>query len=243
MRLLVLLPATLLTLLPIGCGGNEPQAMDPNQYGQQGQYGQQQGYGQPGQPGQPGYGQPQQGYGQPGYGQPQQGYGQPQQGYGQPGYGQPQQGYGQPQPGQAPPAQGGQATPIAPGAAAATAPILMGLGASEAPGAQPDGGPFAGQFQEGQWLEQPINVQPGKCYTVVAAGMGIQHLDVSIVAQPAPMFPATTIAASQGNGPMAVVGGKAAGCVKNPLPFGGPAKIVLKATRGAGMAAAQVYIK
>ena len=186
---------------------------DPNQMGP-GQYGQPQGYGQPG------YGQPQP-YGQPGYGQP-------------PGYG---------PPGQAPPAAGGAATPIAPGAAVAATPMLVGLGQSEAPGAQPDGGPFAGQFQEGQSLEQPINIQPGKCYTVVAAGMGIQQLDVQIVAQPAPMFPPTVLASSNSQGPMATVGGKAAGCVKNPLPIGGPAKVILKATRGAGMAAAQVYSK
>ncbi len=260
MRLSILLPATLLTLLPIGCGGSDPQANDPNQYGQQGQYGQQQGqpgqYGQPGQqqpgqfgqPGQQGYGQPpvQPGYGQQGYGQPQPGYGQPQPGYGQPpvqpGYGQP--GYGQPQPGYGQPGPaGGPATPIAPAMAVAATPILMGLGQAEAPGAQPEGGPFAGQFQEGQTLEQPINIQPGKCYTIVAAGMGVQQLDVQIVAQPAPMLPPTVIASSNSQGPMATVGGKAAGCFKNPLPIGGPAKIVLKATRGSGMAAAQLYSK
>jgi hypothetical protein len=262
MRLSLLLPATLLTLLPLGCG-NEPQANDPSQqqYGQPGQYGQQGQPGQYGQQGQPGqygqqgqpgqYGQPPPQYGQPGqygqpppqYGQPGQ-YGQPPPQYGQPGYGAPGQ-YGQPgygQPG-APPAAGGQAQPIAPAAAAAAGPLLMGLGASEAQGAQPDGGPFAGQFQEGQSLEQPINVQPGKCYTVVAVGMGVQQLDVQIVAQPAPMFPPTVLAQSQGAGPTATVGGKANGCFKNPLPFGGPAKVVLKATRGAGMAAAQVYVK
>jgi hypothetical protein len=257
MRLSVLVPAAMLALFCAGCPENQPPANDPNQFNN-GQYGQQPGmqpgYGQPGygQPGmQPGYGQPgaQPGYGQPGYGQPgaQPGYGQP--GYGQPGaqpgYGQPgaQPGYGQPgaQPGAQP---GGPAQPLAPGAAAAATPILMGLGQSEAPGAHPDGGVFAGNFQEGQILEQPINVQAGKCYTVVAAGMGVQQLDIQLVAQPAPMLPPTVLAQSQGGGgPTATLGGKAAGCFKNPLPFGGPAKIILKATRGAGMAAAQVFSK
>jgi len=237
MRLSVLVPVTLLSLSAIGCGGNEGQPMDPSQ----------QGYGQPGY-GQQGYGQPgQQGYGQPGYGQPgqpgQPGYGQPGQpgGYGQPGYGQPggQPGYGQP----AQPAGGGAAQPIAGAAAAAATPMLMGLGQSEAPGARPEGGVFAGQFQEGQTLEQAINVQPGKCYTVVAMGMGIQQLDVQLVAQPMPNFPPTVLAQSQGQGPQATLGGKAAGCWKNPLPIGGPAKVVLRATRGGGMAAAQIYVK
>ena len=219
MRLSFLLPATMLFLLPLGCEQTQPPNDPSQQYGQQGQPGQQ-GYGQPGQ----------QGYGQPG----QQGYGQ------QPGG---QQGYGQ-QPGGQPAAGGGQAQPLPAGAAAAAGPIVMALGASEAPGAQPDGGVFAANFQEGQTLEQPINVQAGKCYTVIAAGMGVQQLDIQLVAQPAPMFPATVLAQSQGGGgPTAVLGGKAAGCFKNPLPFGGPAKIILKATRGAGMAAAQVYVK
>ena len=93
-------------------------------------------------------------------------------------------------------------------------------------------------------LEQPINIQPGKCYTIIAAGMGVQQVEVQLVAQPAPMFPPTVIATSApGGGPTAVLGGKATGCWKNPLPIGGPAKVVLKAARGAGMAAAQVYSK
>jgi hypothetical protein len=126
--------------------------------------------------------------------------------------------------------------------AAAATPMLVGLGQSEAPGAHPSGGVFAGQFQEGQTLEQPINVEAGKCYTVVAMGMGIQQLDVQLVAQ-VPPLPPTVVAQSNGQGPQATLGGKAAGCWKNPLPIGGPAKIVLKATRGAGMAAAQIYVK
>ena len=114
---------------------------------------------------------------------------------------------------------------------------------AEAPGASPQGGPFAGSFQEGQTLAQPLNLQPGKCYTVVAAGVGVSQIDVQLVAQPAPMFPPTVLAQSTGSGPSAVVGGKASGCWKNPLPIGGPAQVVLRATRGAGMIAAQVYAK
>jgi hypothetical protein len=261
MRLIILVPATLLSLLPLGCSGMDTQAQNPNQYGQQGQYGQpgQQGqYGQAGQPGQPGqYGQPQPGqygqpgqyaqpgqYGQPGYGQPQPGYGQPQPGYGQPApapnYGIP--GFGQPGSPSAP-ATGGAAQPLPPAAMMVATPMLMPLAQTEAPGAQAEGSPFGANFQEGQVLEQPINIQPGKCYTIVAGGMGVQQVDVQLVAQPAPMFPPTVIASSQGAGPTAVLGGKAAGCWKNPLPIGGPAKVVLKATKGSGMAAAQVYSK
>ncbi len=238
MRLFLLAPVVLLSLAHVGCT-NEPNPNDPSQFNPQGGYGQPGGYpgapgGYPGAPG--GYGTAPGGYpGAPGAPGAPGGYpGAP----GAPGNYNPG---GYPPGGAAPAPGGGQATPIAVGAAAT--PIIAGLAAQEAPGARPDGSAFAGQFQEGQVLEQPINVQPGKCYTVIAGGFGIQQLDVSIVAQPAPMIPPTVVAQSQSQGPMATVGGKAAGCVRNPLPFGGPAKIVMKATRGAGMAAAQLYSK
>lgn len=243
MRLSVLFPALVL-MLPLGCT-NEPPPNDPSQFPPGGQPG----YGQPGPGGYgqqgPGYGQPQPGYGQPGpgYGQPQPGYGQPGPGYGQPqpGYGQPGPGYGQPGPA---PGGGGPAQPLAPGAAAAATPVLMGLAQSEAPGMRPDGGVFAGNFQEGQTLEQPINIQPGKCYTVLAAGLGVQQLDLQLVAQPMPNLPPTVIAQSHTQGPQATLAGKSGGgCWKNPLPIGGPGKVIMKATRGAGMAAAQIYMK
>lgn len=143
----------------------------------------------------------------------------------------------------APSTAGGQAQPVAPAAAGAATPILMGLGQAEVPGARPEGGPFAGSFQEGQTLAQPFNLQPGKCYSVVAAGMGVSQVDVQIVAQPAPMFPPTVLAQSTGTGPSAVLGGKATGCFKNPVPLSAPAQVVLRATRGAGMIAAQIYVK
>lgn len=223
MRVSVLVPAAtaLLTLLPLACESTPP-AQDPsqqNQYGQ-GQY-------PPGQypPGQYNPG-------------------------------------GQPtQPGQyptapattAPPAQtappagtgaaGGQATPMAPAAMGADL-ILTGLAQQEAPGAQPDGSAFGGQFQEGQVLEQPINLQPGKCYTIIGASLGpIQELDIMIQASMPPM-PPSTVAQDQGSGPNATLGGKSGGgCWKYPFPIAAPAKVVLRATKGSGIAGAKIYVK
>jgi hypothetical protein len=124
----------------------------------------------------------------------------------------------------------------------AAEPILFGLGQAEALGAQPEGTAFAGQFQPGDVLEQPINVQPGKCYTVVAAGIGVE-VSLQIVAQPAPMMPPQVVAQSQAPGPTTVVGGRASGCWRSPYPTGFPAKIVLTAARGSGMAAAKVFTR
>ncbi|MGK4007722.1 hypothetical protein WMF31_34210 [Sorangium sp. So ce1036] len=142
-----------------------------------------------------------------------------------------------------PASAGTAATPIAPIAAAAVTPILQGMGSTEAPGMKADGGPFAGQFQEGQSLEQPFNISPGKCYAVVGVGLGIQELDIQLAVQPAPGLPAMVLAQDSTTGAAATLGGKASGCWKNPTPLGGQGKVILKATKGAGLAAAQVFSK
>ena len=224
------------------CIPNDQDAQDPSQVqGQNGQPGQM-GQGQPGQMGQPGgMGQQPGQMGQPG-GQPTYpgGYGQPQGQPGQPGQYVPPGGQpGPAQPGQ--PAAGGAATPIAPAMAAAATLPLQAMATQEAPGMQPDGGAFAGQFQEGQTLEQPINLQPNKCYTIIAAGMGVAELHIQLVTQPMPGMPPIILAQSAQNGPQAVLGGKS--CWKFMSPIGAPGKVLVKAHKGQGMAAAQVFIK
>jgi hypothetical protein len=215
-----LLVSLSLATLALGCGGSDSSyANDPSQQG--GQYGGQYQAGQ---------------YPAGQYG------GQPQQG------GYPQQQPGQPAPAQPAPAgtpapqgsAGGAATPIA--AAAMATPLLLPLQQQEAPGMQAEGQAFAGQFQEGQTLEQPLTLQPGKCYTVVAIGAGIQELDAMIAAQPLPQLPATPLAQDNASGAQATVGGKGS-CFRNAAPLAVPAKVIIKATRGAGSAVAQVYVK
>ncbi len=137
----------------------------------------------------------------------------------------------------------GPATPIAPMAAAAVQPILIGMGQNEAQGGQPDGSPFAGQFGAGQTLEQTINIKGNGCYTIVAASMGIQQLDIALVVQPTPLMQPITVAQSSTQGPNATLGGKATGCWRNPTPLAGQGKVILRATSGQGLAAAQVFSK
>lgn len=220
MRLSMILSAALLALVGFGCGDSTPDPNDPSQ---------QQAMGQPGQ------------YNPNQYQQPGQ-YGTTTGTY--------PTGTTTPPPATTTPtgttgaAAGSPATPLAPAAAAVAQPIIQALAASEVPGMQPDGSSFAGQFQEGQILEQPVNIQAGKCYSVIAGGMGITQLDVQLVIQPMPQLPAQVLAqSSPGQGGTAVLGGKGNGCFKNPLPVGGPGKVIVKATKGAGVAAAQVYIK
>ncbi len=137
----------------------------------------------------------------------------------------------------------GPATPILPVAAAAVAPILSQMGQAEAPGASPEGMPFAANFQQGQTLEQPITILPNKCYTVVGASLGIQQLDIALVVQPTPVMQPVTVSQSAGGGGNPVLGGKAAGCWRNPTPLTGQGKVILRATAGQGLAAAQVFSK
>jgi len=132
------------------------------------------------------------------------------------------------------------ATPIAPAAAAIATPALTALASAETRGMSPEGGAFAGNFQQGQTLEQPFNIEPGKCYTVVGVGVGITELDIQIVGQLGPMT--QVLAQDNQQGPQAVVG-SAGNCFKNPLPVGGPAKVVMTATGGTGIAVAQIYKK
>ena len=195
------------------------------------------------------------GYQQGGQYPPQQGYGQ-QPGYGQPGYGQqpgqqpppggqqPPPGGQQPAPGAAPAAgAGGPAQALDPAAAAAAQPVLAALGQSEAPGAKPVGAVIAGNFQQGQTLESQLQVQPGKCYTVVAAGLPqVTEVDVQIVAVAPVAGMAPVLAEDKDSGAQAVLGRKP-NCFKWALPVGAPVKVILKVTGGSGMAAAQVYEK
>lgn len=143
----------------------------------------------------------------------------------------------------APVAATGPCTQVAPAAGDAANPVLDGMAKTDAKGMKAEGSAFAGQCQEGQTLEQTFNAVPGKCYTVFAVGLGMQQVDVqAMTISPSPMIPSMTVATSATSGPNANIGG-GGNCVKYPLPVGGPFKIVVKATKGSGVAVARVYSK
>jgi hypothetical protein len=119
--------------------------------------------------------------------------------------------------------------------------VMDQLAKTDAPGAKPLGSPMVGMFQAGQQLESTITMQPGKCYTVIAAAVpgGIAELNVQLAAA-IPPFP--VIAQDQTTGPQAVVG-KTPNCYKWALPFAGQTKVITTAAAGQGVAAVQVYEK
>jgi hypothetical protein len=132
-----------------------------------------------------------------------------------------------------------------PAAAAAVTPALLELGKKEVqPGAKPVGNALVGTFGQGQSLEVPIQLQPNKCYSVVAMGLP-PVTEVAVELQLTTIIPgmAPVLAVDQDTGPTAVLGRKAT-CYK--WMFGvipAPAKVVVKVTGGSGLVAAQAYEK
>jgi hypothetical protein len=160
--------------------------------------------------------------------------------------GQPQQGGAQPGPFGGLPGPGqpstGSATPIDPNVASVATVPLMAYAIQEAPNMNREGGIIAGQFREGQTLEQPMQLAPNKCYTVLAVGAGPQEVDISIVAVTPIPASSPVLASDNTTGPNASLGGRG-NCYRWQAPIGINAKFVVKSTRGMGIIAAQLYSK
>ena len=148
-------------------------------------------------------------------------------------------------PGVATTTSGPTATPLDPTAAQAATQLIAPLGAQHAPaGAKPVGSAIAGNFQQGQSLEAQVQMNPGKCYTVVGVGLPpVGNLDIALVpALPIPGLPAATMAADNTVGSTAIVGDKP-NCFKWAFPMSGMMKVVMTVSQGSGVAAAQVFEK
>ena len=112
----------------------------------------------------------------------------------------------------------------------------------QAPGMQREGNVVAAQFQEGQTMESPVNLQPGKCYTVLAVGAGVGEVDIQLMLTTPMPGVNQTLAQDTGSGQQAALGG-GGNCYKWPWPMAGQGKYVIKATRGSGIVASQLYTK
>ncbi len=144
----------------------------------------------------------------------------------------------------APPAGGGQAQPVDPMLAGAATQVLNQLATQNAvAGSKPVGSALAGNFQQGQFLESQVQLQPGKCYTVVASGLApVSEVNVKFVAVTPLPGSAMILANDQDTGAQAVLG-KKPNCYKNAFPMAVPVKLVLEVAGGSGIAAAQLYEK
>lgn len=148
-------------------------------------------------------------------------------------------------PGVATTASGPTAQALDPTAAQAATQLIAPLGTQHAPaGAKPVGSAIAGNFQQGQSLEAQVQMNPGKCYTVVGVGLPpVTNLDIALVpALPIPGLPAATMAADNTVASTAIVGDKP-NCFKWAFPMSGMMKVVMTVSQGSGVAAAQVFEK
>lgn len=133
-----------------------------------------------------------------------------------------------------------EATPIDVTMAAQAGPLVTYLASAHLPaGAKPFGAPFAAQFAEGQRLSLVVQLEAGRCYTVVAAGLPpIRELDVELRADGSEP-PAPPLAKDAGSGPQAILGSRDQ-CYRAP---GGPVKLVMTVTKGEGVAAGQLFAR
>jgi hypothetical protein len=136
------------------------------------------------------------------------------------------------------------ATAIDPSMAAAVQPVLTQLATTKAPaGAKPIGSLMAANFQQGQQLEAQVQMEPGKCYTVVGASLPpVAELDVKLIAVTPLAGMAPVLAVDNTTGGQAVLGEKP-NCFKWAWPIPAPVKVVVTVTSGSGLAAAQLFGK
>jgi hypothetical protein len=137
---------------------------------------------------------------------------------------------------------GGTAQPIDPNLAALAVGPLTLFANTEAPGMAKEGPTIAGNFQEGQTLEGQFSFVPGKCYTVVAVGAGPTEIDIEMqYVTPVPGLN-PSIGKDTQKGSQASIGGKG-NCLKPISPIATNAKFIVRAAKGAGVAAAQLFSK
>ncbi|MCA9592395.1 MAG: hypothetical protein KC776_03765 [Myxococcales bacterium] len=136
---------------------------------------------------------------------------------------------------------GPSATPVDPSLAAAAAPAVDALAKQHLPAGAKPIATLAGQFATGQMLESQIQMQSGRCYTVVGAGLpGVENLDLQL-APVSPMPNVSPILAQDSTvAPDAVIGQKP-NCFKWAAPFAAPMRVIVRVSAGQGLALVRVY--
>ena len=142
-------------------------------------------------------------------------------------------------------APGAPAQPVGASAAALVTVALAPLAKQYAPGAKPVGTPSAAMFQQGQVFETQVQMNPGKCYTVVGAAVPtVQNLDIQLVPTiTLPGFAAPVVAEDKTQASTAIVA-PAPKCFKwSEIVPSGSMKVIMRVSAGQGLAAMQVYEK
>jgi len=115
---------------------------------------------------------------------------------------------------------------------------LRDVAAKYASGMTPASEVAKGNLGEGGHLGFIVQMEPGKCYTIVAYGAGIEDLDLYLLVPP---FYNLLGAHDVSNGPSAVIGASPKMCPISPIAV--PYKIDIHAKKGGGPVAAQVFVQ
>lgn len=93
-------------------------------------------------------------------------------------------------------------------------------------------------------MEAQVQMEPGKCYTVVGAGVppGVTELQLQLLAVTPMPGMAPVLAVDNTTGPQAVLGSKP-NCYKWAWPIAAPVKVAITMAGGTGLAAAQLFVK
>jgi hypothetical protein len=141
-------------------------------------------------------------------------------------------------------AQSAPSATLQPLSAGAGDPVEAGiksLAASNAKGMQPDGQMARGDLKEGDHLSMLVNLQAGRCYTIIGFSPKgqIQDLDLRLLAPPFYNV-LSGEDTTDDNAPMV---GKAPGAMCPVIPIPIANKVDIHAQKGAGKAGVQVYSK
>ncbi len=118
------------------------------------------------------------------------------------------------------------------------------------PGMVREGNTLAGNFTPTQTLSMPFTIAPGKCYSIVAAGVGPgMEVDITAQASGPVAIPGFNPQFGQAKGKPSPTGssavlGEKANCIKlalSPIPI--QATYVITVSKGSGMVAAQLFSK
>lgn len=110
-------------------------------------------------------------------------------------------------------------------------------------GAKPVGSLVAGQFTDGQSLQETVPMKPGGCYTIVGvAAPPVTELDLALT--PTVALPGfnPTLAKDNETGQSATIG-KKPNCFEWAWPAAGAMQLTVTVSAGQGVAVAQVYEK
>jgi hypothetical protein len=118
---------------------------------------------------------------------------------------------------------------------------IKGLAATHAKGMQPDGQMAKGDLKEGDHLSMLVNLQAGRCYTIIGFSPKGQVVDLDLRLLAPPFYNMLAGQDTTDNNTPVVGKGSGPMCPVIPVPIA--YKVDIHAQKGAGKAGVQLYSK